>query len=680
MSIRTLVHFLSLAAAIFTASAPAIGQGKPGNSPAAPAPVTASAPTPAPSSKYDQHEAFAPYFYTTNGNEYRSAMGVPGPRYWQNRADYSIVASLDTASKEVSGEVTISYQNNSPETLGFLWLQLDQNIYKSNSRSSFTTHTPQGIRWSNAGYSGGYTIKSVEILKGTKSTKPNFLVNDTRLRIDLPEALKASGGAVKVRIIYSFSVPEHGTDRMGRLNTKNGWIYEIAQWYPRMEVFDDILGWNTLPYQGSGEFYLEYGDIDYAVTLPSDMIMVGSGALTNPQAVLSPQIQARLSRAASSEKTLSIRSESEIGSPVNGSAGRSQLTWKFHITSARDVAWAASRSFLWDAARLDLPGGKHSLAASAYPIEDRGDSAYGRSTEYVKGAIEFYSRQLYPFPYPVATNVAGIVNGMEYPGIVFCGSSAKKRRLWSVTDHEFGHTWFPMIVGSNERKYPWMDEGFNTFINLLSTANFNKGEFNRKFPMRAVAPLMLGDGQEPSLTIPDVIQFQRLGIEAYLKPGTALDLLRRKVLGEQRFDEAFRFYIRSWAFKHPGPDDFFHAMENAGGEDLGWFWRSWFLNAWKLDQGVKTVTYVNNDPKNGSVITVQNLEKMVMPVTLEVREQGGKVSRIELPAEVWQRGAEWMVPFSSTGPLERVTIDPDQDLPDVNPANNTWTSAVTPAK
>jgi len=680
MSIRTLVHFLSLAAAVFTASAPAIGQGKPGTAPSAPAPVTASVLAPAPVSKYDQHEAFAPYFYTTNGNEYRSAMGVPGPRYWQNRADYSIVASLDTASKEVSGEVTISYQNNSPETLGFLWLQLDQNIYKTNSRSSLTTHTPQGIRWANAGYSGGYTIKSVEVLKGTKSTKPNFLVNDTRMRIDLPEALKPSGGAVKIRITYSFSVPEHGTDRMGRLNTKNGWIYEIAQWYPRMEVFDDILGWNTLPYQGSGEFYLEYGDIDYAVTLPSDMIMVGSGALTNPQAVLSPQIQARLSRAASSEKTVSIRSESEIGSPVNGSAGRSQLTWKFHITSARDVAWAASRSFVWDAARLDLPGGKHNLAASAYPIEDRGDSAYGRSTEYVKGAIEFYSRQLYPFPYPVATNVAGIVNGMEYPGIVFCGSRAKKRGLWSVTDHEFGHTWFPMIVGSNERKYPWMDEGFNTFINLMSTANFNKGEFNRKFPMRAVAPLMLGNGQEPSLTIPDVIQFQRLGFEAYLKPGTALDLLRRKVLGEQRFDEAFRFYIRSWAFKHPGPDDFFHAMENAGGEDLGWFWRSWFLNAWKLDQGIKTVTYVNNDPKNGSVITIENIEKMVMPVTLEIREQGGKVSRIELPAEVWQRGAEWMVPFSSTGPLEQVTIDPDQDLPDVNPANNTWTPAVTPAK
>lgn len=627
-----------------------------------------------PAGIFDQHEVFSPYFYTTNGNEYRSASGNPGPKYWQNRADYKINARLDTAAKTITGTVEITYKNNSPEKLPYLWLQLDQNIYRSDSRSVATTQTPAGKRWANKDFEGGYTLGKVTVTQGAKVSDGDYTVNDTRMKLNLPVAMAGNGEVVKIRISYSFPIPEHGTDRMGRMNTKNGWIYELGQWYPRMQVFDDILGWNTLPYLGAGEFYLEYGDIDYTLNTPSDMTVVGSGLLQNPAEVLSPAEIANLKKAATSDKTVMIRSESEIGKAPAVAAGKSTLNWHFRILNTRDASWAASRSFVWDAARMNLPSGP-ALAQSVYPVESMGENGWGRSTEYTKGAIEFYSRQLFEFPYPVATNVAGNVSGMEYPGIVFCGAKDTKESLWSVTDHEFGHTWFPMIVGSNERKYAWMDEGFNTFINILSTANFNHGEYDRKFDMARLAPYILGDKEEASLNLPDVIQFNRLGFEAYVKPGHALELLRSQILGPKRFDEAFHSYISHWAFKHPTPNDFFRSMENVSGEDLGWFFRSWFLNSWKLDQAVKGVDYIDNDPSKGALITILNLQKMVMPVTLEVKEVGGKITRLNLPVEVWQRGESWTVTLHSTAKIASVTIDPDKTLPDVNQANNTWTSA-----
>jgi aminopeptidase N len=291
----------------------------------------------------------------------------------------------------------------------------------------------------------------------------------------------------------------------------------------------------------------------------------------------------------------------------------------------------------------------------------------------VKGAIEHYSNKWFELPYPVAVNVAGIVGGMEYPGIVFCGFQSTGADLWGVTDHEFGHTWFPMIVGSNERKYAWMDEGFNTFINGLSTKSFNKGEFaNFSFfspeyrISEAFQPTM-----DPLWTIPEVIQQSNLGVTAYDKPAMMLDALRDVVLGPDRFDVAFREYIRRWAFKHPTPWDFFRTMENVAGEDLSWFWREWIFNNWKLDQKVSSVVYDDNDPKNGADITIENIEQMVMPVTVLVKEENGKQHRVDLPVEVWQRGPVWTFKIPSTSKISDVILDPDKKLPDVNRKNNT---------
>ena len=629
--------------------------------------------TAAASSKYDQHKVFMPLFYTSNGNEYRTAGGEPGPKYWQNRADYKINTSLDTVSHKVSGSVTISYTNNSPDKLPFVWLQLDQNIYKEDSRGEATADV-NGGRFANKTFTKGDEIKSVEIITNGKAEKADYIITDTRMQIRLKDAVKSAGGSIQIKIVYAFTVPEYGTDRTGRSKTKNGWIYEIAQWFPRMCVYDDVIGWNTIPYLGSSEFYLEYGDIDYTITAPADLVVVGSGELLNPAETYTASTIAKINEAKNSEKTVTIKDESDINKS-SWYPAKKELTWHFVCKNTRDVAWAASKAFIWDASKINLPSGKKILAQSVYPVESKGNDGWGRSTEYVKNCIELYSQEWFEFTYPVATNVAGNISGMEYPGIVFCGLDSKKGGLWGVTNHEFGHNWFPMIVGSNERKFAWMDEGFNTFINDVDTKFFNKGEYVEKQDAQQMARYIFNPNSEAILNTPDVLSANSLGIAAYLKPGMGLAILREHILGIDRFDYAFRTYIKRWAFKHPTPYDFFRTIENVAGEDLSWFWRGWFMNNWKLDQGVKDVKYVKGDVTKGALITIENLEEMALPVILSIKQENGKTDTVKLPAEVWQRGSTWTFKFNSTSKITAITIDPEHVFPDVNPANNTWVAA-----
>ncbi|WP_161596726.1 M1 family metallopeptidase [Chitinophaga vietnamensis] len=620
-----------------------------------------------PVSKYDQHEAFAPLFYTTNGNEYRAADGAPGPKYWQNAADYHINVSLDTAQHRISGTVIISYKNNSPQQLPFLWLQLDQNVFREDSRGTATVAST-GDRFANRAFTQGFELKSVSIVNNGKSSAADYLVNDTRMQVRLSDALKA-GGSLQLKIEYAYTIPEYGTDRTSRMKTRNGWIYEIAQWYPRMAVYDDVLGWNNIPYLGASEFYLEYGNFDYTITAPANMLVVGSGELANEAQALTATEAARLAKARNSDQTVMIRDTTDFSDKAGGNR-----TWHFVCKNSRDVAWAASKAFIWDAARINLPNGKKTLAQSVYPAESAGPKAWGRSTEFVKGCIELYSKEWFGYTYPVATNVAGLVGGMEYPGIVFCSWRSTQGGLWGVTNHEFGHNWFPMIVGSNERKFAWMDEGFNTFINGIDSKVFNKGEFAQPQHNQRMAPMMFGSYAEAIMNTPDVVNLGYNGVAAYFKPAMGLNLLRDQILGPERFDYAFREYVKRWAFKHPTPQDFFRTIENAAGEDLSWFWRGWFLYSWKLDQAVKGVKYVKDNPANGAMITIQNLEQLPMPVVVAIKEENGKTDTLRLPVEIWQRGSTWSFPYHSTSRLISVVIDPNGDFPDINPANNTWKS------
>lgn len=618
--------------------------------------------------KFDQHKTFSPFFYPNSANQTRSANGAPGPKYWQNQADYKLNVELDTAKNRITGTAIITYTNNSPDPLLFLWLQLDQNIYREDSRAEATSKVSGG-RFANKAFTSGDEIKSISIIKNGKAERAEFLISDTRMQIKLNDTLKPEGNKVQLKIDYAFDIPEYGTDRMGRVLSRNGWIYEIAQWFPRMAVYDDISGWNVLPYLGAGEFYLEYGNIDYTITAPANMLVVGSGELLNKTEVLTPNTLAKLKQAIESERTVMIKDSIDLFSNSSYPL-KKNLTWHFYCKTTRDVAWAASKAFIWDAAKINLPGGKKALAQSVYPIESKSEGAWGRSTEYIKGAIELYSKQWFPYTYPVATNVAGLVGGMEYPGIVFCSSDSQAGALWEVTNHEFGHNWFPMIVGSNERKYAWMDEGFNTFINKVDSKVFNKGEYFEQGDAQKEARGMFAPEAEAIFNTPDVIEADYLSYAAYDKPAMGLTILREQILGEKRFDYAFQTYINRWAFKHPTPFDFFRTMENVAGEDLGWFWNEWFFTTQKLDQAVKGIAYLDNDPNNGALITVQNLEEMALPLTIEVKEENGTIGRKTLPAEIWQRGDTWTFNYKSSSRIDYVIIDPDHKLPDINPENN----------
>jgi hypothetical protein len=628
--------------------------------------------TPAAASNYDPHAAFSPLFYTHNGNEYRSASGYPGPKYWQNRADYNIVSVLDETNHTLTGTVTISYKNNSPDRLPFLWLQLDQNLFAPDSRGA--SLIASGSRYGARGekLDGGYSIKGLNVTQKNKAVKFTSIIEDTRMQIRLAEPL-AAGAEITLKMDFSFLIPINGSDRMGHLTTKNGEIYTMAQWFPRMSVYDDVIGWNTLPYWGAGEFYCEFGDVDFTVNAPASHLVMGSGALLNPEEVFTSTQLKRWNAAKNSDTKVAIRSEAEVTDPASRPS-KDRITWKFRMENTRDVAWSSSKAFVLDAARINLPSGKKALAVSAQPVESNGDDAYGRGVEYVKASIEHYSNKWTEYPYPMAVNIAANVSGMEYPGIVFCGWKAKKGSVWGVIDHEFGHTWFPMIVGSNERKFGWMDEGFNTFINGLSTAAFNNGEYKKgNVNMHAVAKAFANPELEHVMLAPDAMREKNIGINLYYKPGMGLDLLRNQVLGADRFDYAFKKYMEEWSFKHPTPTDFFRSMENAAGEDLSWFWKGWIIENWKMDQAITAVTVAKKDNvADGYNIEIANLEKMPMPVHLTVTLKSGKKEVVKLPVDVWMRNTKWTVHFPTTEEVVSVVLDVDKTLPDVNPDNNSW--------
>ena len=629
-------------------------------------------------STYNYVEAFKTAYYNSPSTETRSASGKPGKGYWQNRADYIIDVELDTLSDIIMGKEIIKYTNNSPDEMDFLWLHMDQNIFKTDSRGNAIIPL-NGSRNGSRGQmlDGGFKISAVQIIpeRGSKNRTVIDLkheVYDTRMKVLLPEPLKANGGKLSLKIDFSFISPDYGSDRMGILRSDNGKIYTIAQWYPRMCVYDDLNAWNNLPYTGQGEFYLEYGDFNVNITAPSDHIVVCSGELLNPLETYTLDQLDRWAQAESSDETVMIRRPEEIKDPSTRPSGKKMMTWRFKIENARDVAWASSAAFVLDAARINLPSGKTSMAISAYPIESHGGNAWERSTEYTKASVEHYSERWFEYPYPTAINVAGNVKGMEYPGVSFCSHASKAGRLWGVTDHEFGHNWFPMIVGSNERLYGWMDEGFNSFVNDISTKEFNNGEYDPgKMNMHMMALSYVSDDLEPLITAPDNLVERNMGLQ-YGKTAMFLWLLRENVLGTKRFDDAFREYIHRWAYKHPAPDDFFRTMEDVSGEDLGWFWRSWVLNNWKLDQAVTNVKYVNNNPENGAIVTLKNMREIPMPITIEITTEGGKKIRKSLPVEIWKKNIEWSFLVESKEAYKKIVVDPDYVYPDVNGNNNYW--------
>lgn len=630
---------------------------------------------------FDPRESFAPFVYPTAASPQRSPAGMPGAEYWQNRADYRIQAKLDPASRTLTGEETITYTNHSPDALAVLWLQLDQNRYKTDARGAFADEAFP------TEFTSGYKIESVDVQDGKLFQHAAWDVVDTRMQVTLVEPVSPKDGRVQLRIRWSYTVPGPFGGRTDVDHSKNGDIYEIAQWYPRLCVYDDVRGWDTAPFLNQ-EFYLEYGDIDYSVTLPWDMLVVGSGELMNPKDVLTVTQLKRLDEARHSDKTVMIRSPEEVTDPATRPVQKGDLTWHFKMQQTRDVAFGASKAYVWDAARINLPAGKAALAMSAYPVESAGDAAWGRATEYLKASVEYFSKQWVPYTYPVAINEAGSAGGMEYPGLTFDAKEAKGTDLHGVVAHEIGHNWFPMMVGSDERRDAFMDEGFNTFIDVYEADAFNHGEYAPKRdgeyaphkgnPADELVPVIADPDAPPPLTTAELILEKYRHPITYFKSAYGLVLLRQVILGPGRFDASFRRYIAAWAFKHPKPSDFFRFMDSDAGEDLSWFWRGWYQHNWPLDQAVTDVKPVDGDWSKGAAVTLANYRKLVMPTTLEVDYTDGSKQSVRIPVETWFLHKSWTVTVQGNKPVKSVTLDPQHLLPDMDRGNDSYTVPAAP--
>lgn len=618
-----------------------------------------------PEAKENNQQNFSDLMYR-QGSAYRTASGKPGPEYWQNGADYDIEVTLNDKTHNISGNIEIEYTNNSPEDLNFIWLYLEQNRFTETSRGTLTTPM-EGNRY-NGDMEGGYSVSNFSAEANGK-TSNKYLINDTRMQVFFDKPIKAEGGKATVKMNFSYKIPVEGMDRMGRLEVEQGTIYALAQWFPKVAVFDDVLGWNTDPYLGAGEFYVDYGNFDYKITAPYNHTVTGSGVLQNPKDVLTKTQLKRWEKAQKSDETVYIIKPDEVGQKSSRVKNNGMLTWHFKMDNTRDVAFASSPAFIWDAAKMNLSKDKTGLAQSVYPKESDGQEAWSRSTEYTKESIEFYSKNYFEYPYVNAINVAAEVGGMEYPGVSFCSWKSKGASLWGVTDHEFGHNWFPMIVGSNERRYAWMDEGFNTFINHYSTLAFNDGEYpSRLGNVRILKSYLTNESREGIDNYPDVTNLRNLGYTAYYKPAVGLLMLREYILGEERFDYAFKSYIKAWAYKHPQPSDFFNHMENATGEDLSWFWKSWFYGTDNIDIAINDV----EKKENGFLIKIEKVGEIPMPVQLLVKMKDGSSKLIDLPVEIWQRGDTWEHFMETNGEVKSVEFDPQKKVADIDGANDRW--------
>ncbi len=591
-------------------------------------------------------------------NRYRSASGMPGPAYWQQRASYSIRASLDTVKKAVSGEETIRYENHSPDTLRFVWLQIDQNLYRPDSWGA--TLFPEGARFGGGGFSGGIDIARVSV--DGAAAEPH--IQDTDMRVDLPRPL-APGDSVSLGVAWSFPVPEHGSDRMGR----QGSLYEVAQWFPRMVVYDDVHGWNVDPYLGQGEFYREFGDYDVAVTVPASYVVAATGTLQNPQQVLTATERERLAKAARATSQVAIIAAGEAGMAATRPATSGTLTWRFRAHDVHDFAWAASPAFRWDA----MTSKRGVLCQSYYQAAD---TAWATAADMTCFSIDEFSDRWFPFPWPQATSVAGPVGGMEYPMIVFVHGGGPSRGVFGTIAHEHGHEWFPMIVSSNERRYAWMDEGFNTFIDTWPNDRRYPGTDTKAQYLAAYFRGLEQGEDEPIMTPPDRIDPQALGLVGYRKPAMVLHLLRDQVLGPETFDLAFRTYVRRWAFRHPTPADFMRTMEDVSGRDLDWFFREWLFTTDQLDQAITGVEQKRLPDGRWSVsVQLESQTPLVMPVDLSLTLAGGATRLVELPAFVWYRGRHYVYTTTLPDRLAAATIDAAGAFPDVDRTDNAWTAA-----
>lgn len=548
-------------------------------------------------------------------NAYRTASGAPGHKYWQQRADYVINVEIDDENQRLIGSEKIAYTNHSPDTLNYIWVQLDNNIFAPNSDAVLTQTTggfPEEIPFAvlrrtlaREKFDGSVKITSV---KDAFDLPMEYHIVKTMMRIDLKTPLK-HGETVSFSISWHYQINDSrlvgGRTSYEYFKEDGNYIYEIAHWYPRLAAYTDVHGWQHKQFLGRGEFTLEFGDFLVRITAPDDHIVASTGVLQNTQEVLTEKQQQRLKEAKTAKKPVFIVTPEEAKLNEKKKP-KGKKTWVFKAENVRDFAFATSRKFIWDAQGHNVQG-NHVMAMSYYPNE--GEPLWSQySTHSIIHTLNVYSRYTFKYPYPVAISVNGPVFGMEYPMICFNGprpekdgtySKRTKYALISVIIHEVGHNYFPMIVNSDERRWTWMDEGLNTFLQYLSEQEWEDNYPSRRGEPNDITSYMASDAQVPIMTHSDsALQF---GPNAYSKPATALNILRETVMGRKLFDKAFKEYSQRWMFKHPTPEDFFRTMEDASGVDLDWFWRGWFYSTDHTDISIEDVRLYNVNTMNPEI-------------------------------------------------------------------------------
>ncbi|MGI8786580.1 MAG: M1 family metallopeptidase [Pyrinomonadaceae bacterium] len=590
-----------------------------------------------PSDKFRQLEEILP-----TPNEQRTASGAPGNKYWQQRADYVIDVELDDANQRISGRETVTYKNLSPDTLSYIWLQIDQNIYAKDSDAQITRTAPdfktlqlsQIEQLAARAYDGTDNITSVTDAKG--NTLKHTLVK-TMMRVDLPVPL-APNGIFVFNVAWNYAVNNNrvigGRTGYEYFPADKNYIYEIAQWFPRMAAYDDVSGWQHKQFLGSGEFTLEFGNYLVRITTPNDHVVSATGVLQNPKDVLKPEWMQRLKQSETVTEPLKIITQPEAtANESNKPTGKK--TWIFKADNVRDFSFASSRKFIWDAQGHTVDGNKV-MAMSFYPKE--GNPLWEKySTQAIIHTLNVYSRYSFTYPYPVAQSINGPVGGMEYPMICFNGprpnadgtySAQAKYGLISVVIHEVGHNYFPMTVNSDERQWTWMDEGLNSFLQYLAEQEWEKNYPSRRGEPQKIAEYMASENQVPIMTNSDsILQF---GNNAYGKPATALNILRETVMGRELFDFAFKQYAQRWKFKRPMPADFFRTMEDASGVDLDWFWRGWFYTTDHVDISIEDVRLFQINTQNPTIEKdIERKQDLLQPQTLSQKRNETLPKRID---------------------------------------------------
>jgi hypothetical protein len=598
--------------------------------------------------------------------ETRLRSGAPGPRYWQQWADYRLEAELNPVSKRLTGTSAIRYHNRSPDTLRTVYVQLLHNIFAPGSRHN------TDIPWAVEGYDLSKVAAQGSTLGAGAGEGAGYEVDGTVMRIRLPKPL-VPGGSADLEFAYRIRIPPDGAPRGGQ----DGEVYYLSYWYPQMAVYDDVNGWQTDQYYGNAEFYMGYGNYDVALTVPAGWLVTSTGALTNAPEVLSGQTRARLDSAMSAKEVVHVVAEADRGAGKATTAGaEGKLTWRFRAENVRDVAWGASANYLWDATNAavgdaDGDGSADTTRVEAFWRPEMRTSHWDQAARYARHSVQFLSQYLWPYPYPHMTAVDGPTScgGMEYPMMTCIGGQWDTLNMYEVVVHEIAHMWHPMLVGSDEKRFAWMDEGFAQFDQSQAMPDFFKGYDDEAENREPYLNLAIAGGEVELMHHGDRYpNYNAYGTASYYKTATVLVALRG-VLGKDTFEKAFKEYGRRWEYKHPTPYDFFNTVEDVAGRDLSWFWRTWFFETWKLDQAIDTVATAGDSLE----VVVSNRGRAPMPVHLVVTRSEGQPQTVEIPVSVWLTGVKrTTVRISREPAIKTIEIDPEREFPDIDRGNGMW--------